>query len=505
VRFKVSLLAPLARARCPIYRPCFLELEPRTLLSFLPPVNYGGIASPLTAVVADFDGDGNPDLAATSAFGAVGVWLGNGDGTFRSPRFYAVGSGAGALAVGDFNGDGIPSLAVGVGPDSAHGMVKILLGNGDGTFRDGPMILDTGGLAVFGLAVADFNGQGHDDLAATVGYPSSSLHIYMGLGHGLFYDGGTYACGDSANGIAVGDFNADGIPDLAISNGAQVSVGGVTVMLGNGDGSFQSPQFYQLGNYQAYGTEAVAVGNLSGNGILDIVAAYTDNYFQHNQEGKVYVLHGLGDGTFQVPADSYNVGYFATDAVIGDFSRNGILDVAVVDEERLDAPSSRVSLLLGNGDGTFQIPEEYDTGQYTLKLAIGDFNSDDFPDLALSNYNSNSLGVMINAADWDQGRPAAPSPVHQSVRHTADRRLQPDRLMAQLTLGASDVDLRFALGATNFATGTLAPGPLTVDDGQVSDANSPAAPIVPERHPLDSAFTWWGDLGLDALALDLLK
>src|SRR5262249_29497411 len=151
--------------------------------------------------VGDFNGDGIPDLAVANygsydhPGGTVNILLGAGDGTFQAAHSYATGAGADFVAVGDFNGDGIPDLAVAnLGSDPAlQGTVSVLLGNGDGTFQAAHSYA-----ASFGprsMAVGDFNGDGHLDLALA-GYDyrgNSGLSIFLGNGDGTFQAGHSYA------------------------------------------------------------------------------------------------------------------------------------------------------------------------------------------------------------------------------------------------------------------------------------------------------------------------
>jgi hypothetical protein len=391
------------------YRPFIEELEQRTVLSFFPPVAYSPTSAG-TLAVGDFDGDGTPDLALTGYNGyGVDIWLGNGDGTFRHSGYYSTGPYTGAVAVGDFNGDGIPGLAVLHG-DYMSGAVTILLGNGDGTFRYGPMTLPTTA-SPDALAVGDFAGDGHDDLAVvnavTPPYSTGTVTIWMGVGPGLFNAGGTYDCGTYANEIAIADFNGDGVPDLAVANGD--FDGGVTVLLGNGDGSFQPARTYPLPPI-AY---SVAVGDFTGNGIPDLAVTSFGSIANNYNDGSVSVLLGAGDGTFQL-AGTYVVGALAESVAVADFTRSGNLDLAVENETDRSNLNGRVSLLLGNGDGTFQDPQNYNVSRYTYKLIAGDFNRDSFPDLAVTS-GLDTFSILINAADWGHATSFTLSGVPPSV------------------------------------------------------------------------------------------
>jgi hypothetical protein len=153
------------------------------------------------------------------------VLLGNGDGTFGQT---AVTSDAGAaplaLAVADFNGDGNPDLAV---TQFDGNTVNVLLGNGDGTFQTGPSYTVGSGLhsSPFAVAVADFNRDGISDLV-TANYNSDNVSVLLGNGDGTFQAATNYDTDLNAVSVAVGDFNGDGFPDLAAANhyGDNVSV-----------------------------------------------------------------------------------------------------------------------------------------------------------------------------------------------------------------------------------------------------------------------------------------
>jgi hypothetical protein len=276
-----------------------------------------------SVAVADFNQDGHADLAVANAdVNAVRILLGRGDGTFQGPPSYPTGLGdASTLAVGDFNGDGIPDLAAGNIPFNT-GSVGIWLGNGDGTFTDaGSMPTDAGPV---GLAIGDFNGDGKQDLLVTVYFagfsrpylpPLSGLRVWLGNGEGSFAQGFTSNSDAGTYPAAVGDFNGDGIPDVVVPNyGFSEDGNTVTVLLGKGEGILGDKRSYPVLQMP----RAVALADFNGDGHLDMAVAAS---------GGLSILLGNGDGTFQA-AQNYPMVPGASLAV-ADFNRDGILDLAV--------------------------------------------------------------------------------------------------------------------------------------------------------------------------------
>ncbi|HLY16511.1 MAG TPA: VCBS repeat-containing protein [Bryobacteraceae bacterium] len=221
---------------------------------------HGG---PVAITEADFNHDGNLDLAVVNSFtGDLSILLGKRDGGFQPASNVYVGSAPTNVKAGDFNGDGIPDLAVTNGTQGLQ-LVKILLGNGDGTFRD------AGNLAVgnepFALVAHDFNQDGKTDLAVA-NLASNNLSVLLGNGDGTFLPAVNYDAGNGPVGIRAGHFGGHGILDLVAC--ADVSQA-VLVFPGKGDGTFGKPLSFPIGDY----CNSVAVGDLVQAGRTDIVTA----------------------------------------------------------------------------------------------------------------------------------------------------------------------------------------------------------------------------------------
>jgi hypothetical protein len=357
----------------------FLErLEERALPSFITAPRYAVEYSPYVMAVGDFNADGSLDIVTDSyPFGNVNVLLGAGDGTFQAARsFPTLGGYPGSIGVGDFNGDGALDLIV---PGTASSISE-LIGNGDGTFQ--PALAVEAGPTPFAVAVADFNADGTTDLAVT--NPSvSTVSILRGNGDGTFQAPVSYNTGSGPSAVAVGDFNADGALDLVFADGGTNTV---SVLKGNGDASFQAPVSFTVGTHPY----SVTVGDFNGDGALDLAVANPDS-------NNVSVLLGRGDGTFQQRVN-YAVGLVPRSLTAGDFDGDGALDLAVANTGSGSVGYTHtVSILPGNGNGTFLAATTWDVGPAPKMIAAGDWDGDGDLDLAVADAGSPSdVAVLLN-------------------------------------------------------------------------------------------------------------
>jgi len=382
--------------------------------------------------------------------GTVGVLLGNGDGTFQPAVTYPSGGyGADFIAVADVNRDGKPDLIVAhqcvsyslCATPFSVGAVGVLLGNGDGTFRPA-LTYDSGGYLGVAVAVADVNGDGKPDLLAsnwcasyTTACGTGTVGVLLGNGDGTFQPAATYGFGgynqfgDTPELVvlALADVNGDGKPDLLVPNqcasSADCNNGTVGVLLGNGDGTFQPAVTYDSGGSSAV---SVAVTDVNGDGKPDLLVA-------NNRSHSVGVLLGNGDGTFRT-AVSYYSGEQTLSVTAGDVNGDGKPDLVVPQYSPAVGEPSEVAVLLGNGDGTFQpyMPDlVFPSGGYAAAQAtIADVNGDGKPDLVVVNETPNPqgvyngvVGVLINAsglvAPTSLVSSLNPSAVDQPVTYTA--------------------------------------------------------------------------------------
>ena len=313
--------------------------------TFKPKVNYPGctVGSALKILLADFNRDGNTDIAlgcsdGTTVAGGNGftgngglvIMLGNGDGSFQTPVFHSTGDVA-SIATGDFNGDGILDIVL---TDRSQQNVIVFLGNGDGTFTQEPIgnTISTPAPA-HGVVVADFDGDGNDDIAYAVGAVNqlSDLYVALGKGDGTFKTP-TVVASQIGEFLTAGDTNADNHADIVASSitepgGTQVG-NSLFVLLGKGDGTFKSAVSY-LSDIPS----DPHLADVNGDGIPDIIAGGSTG---------ALVYQGNGNGTFQPYQEPTIGGFTLTYAVnAGDYNNDGNADLIGTDA---DTPRAAVSL-----------------------------------------------------------------------------------------------------------------------------------------------------------------
>lgn len=372
------------------------------------PVSAGSV--PDTVMVEDFNLDGKLDLVtANLRSNDVTVLLGNGMGGFSSPISSPAGNAPRSLAVADFNRDGKIDLAV-TNEDSQN--VTILLGNGAGGFTQAsgsPIALDDIPNVV---AVADFNRDGNPDFAITSRdstFSNSKLRIMLGNGSGGFIPatGSPLATAGYLSFVATGDFNMDSIPDLAVAN---YSVGEVTILLGDGTGSFIQAAGSPINGFTDF-PAAVAVGEFNRDNKPDLAVLAAEDF---TEGANLTIL--LNTSTCPAASARFTeasgspvgVAGHPLKSATGDFNRDGKPDLAVVG----NAGANAVTILLGNGTGGFsQAPGSPVPVSLTpVSIAVGDFNRDGIQDLVTANSDSDNVAILLGNGTG-RFNPAPGSPI----------------------------------------------------------------------------------------------
>jgi hypothetical protein len=346
-------------------------------------VYYAAGSRPYQVVAARLTNSGNVDLVvADYVTSQIVVLLGNGDGTFRKPTTFSIAVPI-ALAVGDFNNDGKEDLAVVEYGGTGESVIAILLGDGTGKFRQSASY--PSGVETTGVAVADFNGDGNQDVA--VANNAGNVMVFFGTGKGTLRKPTTYNLPSHTipYGIAAGDLNEDHSPDLAV---AEDGAGSVAVLLNDGKGKFLKPVTYNAGD--CCGPVDVKIADLRNNGDQDLVIA--------NDNAGMVVLLNNGDGTFGKPAvyppcaGKCSAGPEA--CTVADFNLDGKLDVAC------SASIDDSYFFYGKGNGTFGTAIAIaDTikNQGGFGIASGNFiTGDSAPDLAIPIEEYGKVAILLN-------------------------------------------------------------------------------------------------------------
>ncbi len=339
-------------------------------------------------ILADLNGDGIPDMVVCNT-DSYSVFLGNGDGTFSFNNNYpSAGTGANLMVVADLNGDGILDIAAttNYNANGTGGGVDVLLGVGDGTFT-GPVSVNAGPIETLAIAVGDVNNDGHPDLVVTSNcQPETCLNgnvtLLPGKGDGTFMLP-IIITSSTGGPVALADMNHDGNLDIVFNGG---------VLLGDGTGNFTPVSGGEL----LGGAVSIAIKDLNGDGILDVVEA-TD-------EDVIDVLLGNGDGTLQQSGayKSKVVGAWPLGVTVADINGDGLPDIVVADECQFQLKQGngskgtcntigQVSILTNKGGvgpafAGFNVAQTFASGGYQASsVAVVDINGDGKPDLVVSN------------------------------------------------------------------------------------------------------------------------
>ena len=344
------------------------------LAGFIHDSDYVAGDRPQSVFSADLDDDGDNDLAvANYNSDNVSILLNSGDGKYQEAVNYEVGNEPASVFSADLDGDNDEDLAI---ANYNSNNISILFNNGNGTFQT-PMNygVGSGPSSVF---ASDLDGDGDNDLAAT-NYNSNTFSILENLGDGTFQFAANYTVGYYPTSVYACDFDGDEDNDLSVSIGYDDKV---AILKNNGDGTFQSPVNYAVGHVPF----SVFASDLENDGDMDIavVNASSDN---------VSILKNNGDGTF-LPKVNYYAGEGPISVFASDFDGDGYYDLAVA---TISNPiTDSISILLNNGNGTFQIPVRYIVGQGSCSVFATDLDDDGDMDIAATNGSSDNISILLN-------------------------------------------------------------------------------------------------------------
>jgi FG-GAP-like repeat len=350
------------------------------------------VGGPFLIVTADFNKDGNLDLVYAGQFvSAVTVVLGNGDGTFRPPTLFPVGRSIFSLITGEFNNDGNIDLAMAV---PAHNAVIIMLGDGTGGFGP-PKEFSNGGpddFVFLGVTAGDFDRDGKQDVM-TISVGLNEIFFAKGNGDGSL---GPYSfagtVSDNPRMVISADFNRDGNLDIATANfdffaaADGTDLFGITVARGTGAGTLQFPPF-ELATRKP-GSRVLTARDFDNDTILDLAFLHSSP----SLPGSFSIVRGNGDGTFGPVQTTGFTGIDPRALVAEDFNLDGNLDLAIANFQ-----SNTISIVHGTGDLS-QVGPVQDFAPFAgpSALVVGDFNNDCRPDLGILNADDRTLSILLN-------------------------------------------------------------------------------------------------------------
>ena len=347
---------------------------PTRSLNWTTPTAPATSPEPQSIVVADFNGDGIPDIAigtngttATRSTGYLNIFIGNGDGTFQPARKTAALPNNGAMVAAHFvTGGPLDLITVDNNPTGVNNAALFLGdGKGGGTMH-APFSL--GGMSnVTAIAAGDFNRDGNEDFVITgLIYGIYCFAPILGTGKGTFGGPTLNAVGNDPLLVAVGAFSTSGYQDIVVTD---TGVEQVTIFQNNGQGHFVPAGQANTGANPT----AMVTGDFNGDGYLDLAVT-------NGGSDNVTILLGKGNETLTFGPQAPEVGHNPTSIAVGDFNGDGIPDLAVA-----NSGSNSVTVLLGKGNGTFIVEPDLNTGVTPLALAVGAFNSSSATDIAVAN------------------------------------------------------------------------------------------------------------------------
>jgi beta-lactam-binding protein with PASTA domain len=342
-------------------------------------VGAGTLSAAPTGTVSFLDTSNGDAVVATATLGGGTL----GGLTWTNTQTPATEPAPQSIVVGDFNGDGIPDIAAG-----SNGYVSILIGNGNGTFKAANNLAALSNNQLMAAAAFETGKPTGILTVSNSASPTDNTQLILSDGSGgeIVEVPFSLPCG-SASAVLTADFNGDGKPDFVAA--CQVSGNSVlAIFLGNGNGTFGAPTIIPTGDTIL----AIGAGNIRGNGKTDIAVVGVLSGTSSMQTITVY--ENDGSGNFTGGPSVTSTGVSPTSMVVADFNGDGKSDLALA-----NSGGNNVTILLGDGKGSFTQAASPQTGSSPSSIAVGDFNGDGIPDLAVANSGDNTVTILQGNGD----------------------------------------------------------------------------------------------------------
>ncbi|CAF1299965.1 unnamed protein product [Rotaria sordida] len=351
--------------------------------SFASQMTYLTDFIPQSVTVGDFNNDTRSDIVVASLDGHnICILLCYDSGALANESTFASGDGSRLRGVDffDFNNDSLLDIVV---ANDGTNNIGVVLGLGNGNFRNQMMFSMGLKSHPYSIAIGDFNKDGQADIAVA-NHGTKNVGLLLGDGNGMFENQNIYGNGSDFAPlfIGAGDFNNDGQSEIVV---AFDDIDNIDVLVAYDIASFAKQMTYSTGSFPSF----VAVGDFNNDNQLDIVVG-------NSNDKTVSVLLGYDNGSFATQT-TFSTGGYPYAVAIDDFNSDARLDIVVANFH-----DSTISILLGYGDGSFADQTTYSTGSYPRSVAIGDFDNDTRLDIVVANFDGVTVPPLCDEVDIEQ-------------------------------------------------------------------------------------------------------